>query len=147
MFSNVLIVCYANICRSPAAEVVFKSLHPGVSCKPVTYHSAGVRAFEGMEMDAVMKDLLVAQGLSVAPHRSRRLNIGMVREADLILVAERNQIGQVEDLDRAARGKVFALGNWEGIDVVDPHGKSESSYRASLTLIERLAAGWIERIC
>jgi protein-tyrosine phosphatase len=94
-----------------------------------------------------MKNLLVAQGLSVAPHRSRRLNIGMVREADLILVAERNQIGLVEAIDRTARGKVFALGNWEEIDVVDPHGKSESSYRASLTLIERLAAGWIERIC
>lgn len=110
MFSNVLIVCYANICRSPAAEVVFKSLHPGVSCKPVTYHSAGVRAFEGMEMDAVMKNLLVAQGLSVAPHRSRRVNIGMVREADLILVAERNQIGQVEAPRSRCSGQGVCIG-------------------------------------
>ncbi|MDR6386313.1 protein-tyrosine-phosphatase [Paraburkholderia caribensis] len=94
-----------------------------------------------------MKHLMVERGLSVAPHRSRRLNIGMMREADLVLVAERNQIGQVEALDRTARGKVFALGNWEEIDVVDPHGQSESSYRATLTLIERLAAGWIKRIC
>ncbi|MGA7778015.1 MAG: low molecular weight phosphotyrosine protein phosphatase, partial [Paraburkholderia sp.] len=25
MFDNVLIVCHANVCRSPAAEVLFKA--------------------------------------------------------------------------------------------------------------------------
>ncbi|WP_109484180.1 exopolysaccharide biosynthesis protein [Paraburkholderia sp. C35] len=147
MFSNVLIVCYANICRSPAAEAIFKSLHSRISSNPVVFHSAGIRAFEGMEMDSVMKDLLVGRGVAVGPHHSRRLNVSMVRQADLVLVAERNQIRQVEALDRTARGKVFALGNWEGVDIVDPHGKTESSYHESLRLIERLAAGWIERIC
>ncbi|MEM5387319.1 low molecular weight phosphotyrosine protein phosphatase [Paraburkholderia phymatum] len=147
MFSNVLIVCYANICRSPAAEVVFKALHERTSSKRVVYRSAGIRAFDGMRMDAVMESLLIERGLPIGKHHSRRLSAAMVRDADLVLVAERRQIAQIEALERTSRGKVFALGNWERVDVNDPHGKAESSYRETLSLIERLAAGWIDRIC
>jgi len=147
MFSNVLIVCYANICRSPAAEMLLKALHGERSEKAVTYHSAGIRALDGMRMDTTMENLLRERGIGPKSHQSRRLNARLVREADLILVAERNQISSVEQIEPTSRGKVFTLGNWEGVDVVDPHGKTESSYRTTLTLIERLATGWIDRIC
>ncbi|MEM5345939.1 low molecular weight protein-tyrosine-phosphatase [Paraburkholderia azotifigens] len=147
MFSNVLIVCYANICRSPAAEVVFKALHERNSASRVVYRSAGIRAFDGLGMDPVMQSELAARGWPAGEHCSRRLQAGMVNDADLVLVAEKNQVGQVEALQPTSRGKVFALGQWEGIDIADPYGKAESLYRETLTLIERLAESWIDRIC
>ncbi len=53
-----------------------------------------------------------------------------MRSADLVLVSERAQIGEVEALDPASRGKVFPLGKWEDLaDVADPHGGEESAYR------------------
>ena len=87
------------------------------------------------------------RGVEVGRHRARRLTGRLVRAADLVLVTERRQVSDVERIEPTARGKVYALGNWENADVVDPHGLHEAAYRESLALIERLVKGWLSRIC
>ncbi|PXW22823.1 exopolysaccharide biosynthesis protein [Paraburkholderia caballeronis] len=148
MFNEVLVVCHANVCRSPAAEQLFRAWqreHPGT--RGVVFHSAGLRALEGADMDPVMERLLGERGVEVGRHRARRLTGRLVRAADLVLVTERRQVSDVERIEPTARGKVYALGNWENADVVDPHGLHEAAYRESLALIERLVKGWLSRIC
>ncbi|MFM0692644.1 protein-tyrosine phosphatase [Paraburkholderia sp. GV068] len=145
MFANVLIVCHANVCRSPAAEMLFKARQASES---IAFHSAGIRAMNGHGMDPVMRRLLAERGVASGAHHSRRLDRRLVRSADLVLVSERAQIGEVEALDPASRGKVFPLGKWEDLaDVADPHGGEESAYRESLVLIEHLVMGWLKKIC
>ncbi|HTH58868.1 MAG TPA: low molecular weight phosphotyrosine protein phosphatase [Paraburkholderia sp.] len=148
MFNDVLIVCHANVCRSPAAQQMFRAWQRDASAtRGVVFHSAGLRAREGADMDPVMQRLLAEQGIDVGEHRSRRLTTSLVRAADLVLVTERRQVSAVERLEPTARGKVYALGNWENSDVADPHGLHEAAYRESLALIERLVKGWLNRIC
>ncbi|WP_144143463.1 low molecular weight phosphotyrosine protein phosphatase [Paraburkholderia sp. BCC1884] len=151
MFANVLIVCHANVCRSPAAEMLFKFRQRAVSrasAAPIAFHSAGIRAINGHGMDPVMRRLLAERGVASGIHYSRRLDRQLVRSADLVLVSERAQIGAVEALDPAARGKVYPLGKWEDdSDVADPHGGAEAAYRESLVLIEHLVMGWLKKIC
>ncbi|WP_233830004.1 arsenate reductase/protein-tyrosine-phosphatase family protein [Paraburkholderia sp. ZP32-5] len=151
MFDNVLIVCHANVCRSPAAEMLFKARNtraPRNSAAPIAFHSAGIRAVNGHQMDPVMRRLLEERGVAAGIHHSRRLNRSLVRAADLVLVTERAQVGAVEALDPAARGKVYPLGKWEAdSDVADPHGGAEYAYRESLGLIEHLVIGWLKKIC
>lgn len=143
MFNDVLIVCHANVCRSPAAEQLFRAVAP----QPGRFHSAGLRAREGAYMDPMMQHLLAERGVKVGKHRARRLTRRLVRAADLVLVTERRQVSEVEWLDPTARGKVYALGNWENSDVADPHGLHEEAYRESLELMDRLVKGWLSRIC
>jgi protein-tyrosine phosphatase len=153
MFANVLIVCHANVCRSPAAEMLFKARHGAASrasssSAPIAFHSAGIRAMEGHAMDPVMRRLLDEQGVASGIHYSRRLDRQLVRSADLVLVSERCQVSAVEALDPAARGKVYPLGKWDDdSDVADPHGGAEAGYRESLELIEHLVMGWLNKIC
>jgi protein-tyrosine phosphatase len=150
MFTNVLIVCHANVCRSPAAETLFKARqHPttGAAGTAIKFHSAGIRAVDGYGMDPVMRHLLAERGITPGEHRARRLNAQIVRDADLVLVTEHRQVSQVEALEPTSRGKVYALGKWEDSDVVDPHGGEEFEYRESLALIEHLVIGWLKRIC
>ncbi|HEY4295376.1 MAG TPA: low molecular weight phosphotyrosine protein phosphatase [Paraburkholderia sp.] len=153
MFANVLIVCHANVCRSPAAEMLFKARQraaseAGRSSAPIAFHSAGLRAMNGHRMDPVMQRLLAEQGVASGIHYSRRLDRQLVRSADLVLVTERAQVSDVEALDPASRGKVHALGKWEDdSDVADPHGGEETEYRESLVLIEHLVMGWLKKIC
>jgi protein-tyrosine phosphatase len=153
MFANVLIVCHANVCRSPAAEMLFKSKQraasaSGRSAAPISFHSAGLRAMNGHAMDPVMQRLLAEQGVASGIHYSRRLDRKLVRAADLVLVTERAQVSDVEALDPASRGKVYPLGKWEDdSDVADPHGGEETAYRESLVLIEHLVMGWLKKIC
>ncbi|MDR7006546.1 MULTISPECIES: arsenate reductase/protein-tyrosine-phosphatase family protein [Paraburkholderia] len=151
MFANVLIVCHANVCRSPAAEMLFKARQAArshASAGAIAFHSAGVRAMNGHGMDPVMRRLLAERGVASDAHYSRRLDRQLVRSADLVLVSERAQASEVEALDPASRGKVFPLGKWEDMpDVADPHGGEESAYRESLVLIEHLVMGWLKKIC
>ena len=150
MFNNVLIVCHANVCRSPAAEMVFKARHrkTGHSSRlAISFHSAGICAIDGRAMDPVMRGLLAERGVAPGAHRSRRLNPDIVRAADLVLVTEHRQVREVETLESTARGKVLPLGNWEGSDVTDPHGRDEVTYKASLDLIDHLVIGWLDKIC
>ncbi|WP_321842398.1 arsenate reductase/protein-tyrosine-phosphatase family protein [Paraburkholderia bannensis] len=148
MFNDVLIVCHANVCRSPAAEQLFRArLRERAAGHAGAFHSAGLRAQEGVDMDPVMQRLLVERGVTVGEHRSRRLTSRLVRQADLVLVTERHQVSEVERIEPTARGKVYALGNWENSDVSDPHGLDEATYRDSLELMDRLVKGWLSRIC
>jgi protein-tyrosine phosphatase len=153
MFANVLIVCHANVCRSPAAEMLFKAKQRAASAAgrgaaPIAFHSAGLRAMNGHAMDPVMQRLLAEQGVASGIHYSRRLERKLVRAADLVLVTERAQVSDVEALDPASRGKVYPLGKWEDdSDVADPHGGEETAYRESLVLIEHLVMGWLKKIC
>lgn len=151
MFANVLIVCHANVCRSPAAEMLFKArqrLTSRTSAAPIAFHSAGIRAVNGHGMDPVMQRLLAERGVASGIHYSRRLDRQLVRAADLVLVSERAQVSAVEALDPASRGKVYPLGKWEAdSDVADLHGGAETTYRESLVLIEHLVMGWLKKIC
>ena len=148
MIKDVLIVCRANVCRSPAAEQLFRARFREHSGKHAgAFHSSGLRARNGDDMDPVMQRLLAERGVEVGEHRSRRLTPRLVRRADLVLVTERHQVSAVERIEPSARGKVYALGNWENSDVVDPHGLDEVAYRESLELMDRLVKGWLSRIC
>lgn len=153
MFANVLIVCHANVCRSPAAEMLFKARQhsalaaEGMARRAIRFHSAGIRAVDGWGMDPMMRHLLAERGIRPGMHQSRRLNPQIVRDADLILVTEHRQVKDVEALEPTSRGKVYPLGKWEDSDVVDPHGRAENEYRESLVLIEHLVMGWLKKIC
>ncbi|MGK8208557.1 low molecular weight protein-tyrosine-phosphatase [Burkholderia cenocepacia] len=147
MFRNILIVCHANVCRSPAAEMLFKSHAASRGGLRATFHSAGVYANDGDGIDPVMRRLLAERGVDATPHRSRPLSRRIVRDADLILVSERGQIAAVEAVDPFARGKVHLLGKWEDAEIADPHGGPEADYRESYSLIERLVQGWLQKLC
>ncbi|WP_133648825.1 low molecular weight protein-tyrosine-phosphatase [Paraburkholderia flava] len=147
MFANVLIVCHANVCRSPAAEALFNARQRDSNDAPIAFRSAGLRALDGDSIDPVMLRLLAERGITAGFHRARRLTRRLIRDADLVLVTERRQVRDVEALDPTARGKVHTLGKWEDSDVADPHGRTESDYRESLVFIERLVMGWLKKIC
>jgi protein-tyrosine phosphatase len=144
MFKHILVVCHANVCRSPAAELLFKAWRPN---KSIEFHSAGIRAQDGASIDPTMQRLLAGHGIDSTEHRAKRLNLRYVRDADLILVSERQQIAAVEALVPTSRGKVHLLGKWEDSDVADPYGGHEDAYRQSFALIEHLVTGWLNKIC
>ena len=151
MLANVLIVCHANVCRSPAAEWLFRARQrsaveaEGQARRAIRFHSAGIRAVDGWGMDPMMRRLLAERGITPGMHQSRRIDRQIVRDADLILVTEHRQVKVVEALEPTSHGKVFPLGTES--DVTDPYGRAENEYRASLVLIEHLVMGWLNKIC
>ncbi|MCY0389780.1 low molecular weight phosphotyrosine protein phosphatase [Robbsia sp. Bb-Pol-6] len=146
MFKNVLIVCHANICRSPMAEALLVA-QPAVKEAGIFVHSAGLAGADGNKADKVVSDMLARRGIDLSAHRSRRLTIDMIRAAQLVLVMEQHQIRGVETMDSSSKGKVHLLGKWDDVEIADPYRQSESVYQGSAELVERSVANWIKKIC
>lgn len=116
MTVQVLVVCTANICRSPAAARALRVglLDRAVGDDLVAVSSAGVYAMAGAPM-CEMSETLVSQHLAGAErdplglHASRPLTAELVESADLILTADRTHRRAVLGLSPKARTRAFTV--------------------------------------
>lgn len=104
---HVLLVCTANLCRSPLAEHLARA---GLGAHDdVVVSSAGVAATEGTGMDPAAAAELRERGLDPSAFRTRRLTAELVGAADLVLVASRRQRAVVAELDPQAVVRTFTV--------------------------------------
>ncbi len=86
---TILIVCTANLCRSPAAEFLLRNML-GANGADLRIDSAGTAAADGAPIDPVMDELLNGRGFDTAGFRSRPVSRELLASADLILTAAAN---------------------------------------------------------
>ena len=80
---SVLFLCTANICRSPAMEIIARDLAGDAD---VVFSSSGTHAQTGHRMNPVQAATI--PHLDTTTFRSRRLKPEMLLEAALVLTAE-----------------------------------------------------------
>jgi protein-tyrosine phosphatase len=101
---DVLVLCRANVARSPLAEVMLQAALPGVN---VT--SAGVRAREGYAAAEESQRLAAERGLDLSGHRSRAVTPELIARADLVLTMSESIRDLATPLAPRAAVKVFTL--------------------------------------
>jgi protein-tyrosine phosphatase len=108
---SILVVCSANICRSPSATRGLRAglAAAGVPEDVISVHSAGVAAADGWPMCEVSDALTSAALASAGAHTSRRLTAELAKEADLILVADRGHRTAVAKLAPTTRNRTFTI--------------------------------------
>lgn len=104
--STLLVVCTANVCRSPVAAAL---LARDLAAVGVEVTSAGTEAVPGMPaapeaVEVVRREL----GLGLE-HRSRPLTAALLEQADLVLTMTREQSTLVTAQDPRALRRVFTL--------------------------------------
>ncbi len=141
---SILVVCTANICRSPAAQSV---LSAQLAQQPARVESAGTRALDGNAIDADMAALLKVRGFdTMEQHRSRPIMPTMLARYDLVLCMQDQHLQEVLALYPAGRGKVRLLGHWSDQEIGDPIGQAEPVYAAALDQIELCAGQWTKKL-
>lgn len=110
MKHQVLIVCSANICRSPYAELRLRRAlgSPDDGCVEVT--SAGIAALDGARMCPTMRNALRERGVTrhADRHRSRSVTADDLAAA-LILAADRSVLTALLRLNPEVRRRAFTL--------------------------------------
>lgn len=142
---HILIVCTANICRSPVAqEFLGKALGDSL----FSVESAGTLAIDGKPADSNMRLLMEEAGYTgIALHRSKCLMPHHLKRFQLILCMERTHIVEIHANSIAARGKTMLLGHWsEGAEVNDPVGGSRAEYVAAIDEIRKYCLQWTNKI-
>lgn len=128
---SVLVVCTANVCRSPAAEIELRAaLGPG----GVRVTSAGLRARAGQTMAPEIARLLGASPNDVV---ARQLTPEMIREADLLLTMTRRQRSVVVASVPASLRRTFTLREFAGLTAL---AHKAGAVPDDGSLVERLAA-------
>jgi protein-tyrosine phosphatase len=134
---SVLMVCSANICRSPLAAVLWRER---ASYGRVA--SAGIDARPGLPADPVYLDWVASRGLGLESHRSVRFHAGLALRFDLILVMEEQHRLRICTAFPALRGRVQLLGRWTCGGIADPHRRSRDEYYRCLSAIEESIEAW-----
>lgn len=142
---RILLVCTANICRSPAACAFFE--HELIN-RAVQLDSAGTLAIDGNTADPMIQSLMAERGYhELASHRSRALLPSHLSRYDLVLCMERRHVEQVRKLNPLSVGKIMLLGHWNSQnEVSDPIGQSREAYIAALDVMQMYAKQWTTKM-
>ena len=103
---SVLFVCMGNICRSPAAEEVFRRYAAGRGGAALRIDSAGTTDYHtGSLADARMRRIAANRGY-ILNSRARQIQPMDLEEFDLIVPMDANNLRYVQDLgDSAGAGE------------------------------------------
>lgn len=158
---GVLFVCYANMCRSPLAEGVFKHLaaQRGLLDR-LDIDSAGTDAAEGCPPHPLSCSIALAHGITLESC-GRQLVRADLSRFDHVVVMDRSNYAKIARLaSPSARGELtgyrarlrtlrsIADPHATGIalDVPDPIGEGADRYREIYELIERGCSALLDEI-
>ena len=111
--ARVLCVCTANVCRSPAAELLLRAGLDARRATGVEVASAGTWASEDRPIEPGTAGALKRHGVpaaAVTAKRSLRLTRQDIADADLIVASTAEHVRAVWRLQLAARHRTFTLG-------------------------------------
>lgn len=109
---HILVVCTANICRSPMAEYLLRAeLATRTTTDAIDYvvSSAGIRGWDTSEMDPDAAMELRALGGDPTDFRSKQLTARDIERADLILTAGREHRAFVLEQEPRALRRTYTI--------------------------------------
>ncbi|MEH0983016.1 arsenate reductase/protein-tyrosine-phosphatase family protein [Micromonospora sp. CPCC 205556] len=135
MADELLIVCHANMCRSPMAEYIVRRL---LGDRPVTVTSAGTHAVDGRPMHPYAADVVADGGADPTGFVSRELRAEHLTAATLVLTATRAQRSRCTALAPAALHRTFTLRQFARLAVAaDPPERVDTPLRDAVRAAAR----------
>jgi protein-tyrosine phosphatase len=152
---RICFVCTGNICRSPMAETVFRSLvqRAGVG-HSVAVFSAGTGDWHvGEPSDDRTLEALHGRGYNGEGHRARQFDPAWLQELDLIVVFDRShdRILRAWANDDGDRAKVQLLLSFDGTqppgaEVPDPYYSDAATFDRVLVMIEQACVALFRQV-
>jgi protein-tyrosine-phosphatase len=147
----VLIVCTANICRSPMGAAFLREHLRARGCTHVEVRSAGTHAQVGRAAMTEAREAVRAIRGQADDHVSSQLDVVSAGEADLILCAAREHRDHIlawwPQVD-PARVRLFneAIAGTAPVDVDDPYGWDADVFVLAARVIDRAMELWAEQL-
>jgi protein-tyrosine-phosphatase len=130
------------------AEGLIKEMLSEAMQARISVSSAGTHAIHGNRASDFAVQVMQAHGVDIAGHRARMLSRPMLKQADLVLVMEKNHLNYIRFMSFLRMKKVHRISefdkNDEPYDLPDPIGGNMEQYRASALLLKTCLKGVYE---
>lgn len=152
---RICFVCTGNICRSPIAETIFKTMVKNAGYdKSIAVMSAGTGEWHvGEPADERTLTTLHSHGYNGAGHRARQFDPAWFENLDLVVVFDRSQerILKAWAPTEQDRSKVQPLLSFDAeqaplVDVPDPYYSDAALFDQVLVMIEKACAALFRQI-
>ena len=140
---RILFICYANTCRSPAAEHFAKDLKYNKyksELKDIIFDSAGWHdAFEDAQPET--KNYVQDKGIDMSDFKPKVITKELIEKQDLIIGMERYQLTKVRnnfrEIKETIRDKLYTLKEFNGaekkdVNIPDPYKTGLENYNLIL---------------
>ncbi|MBA3279633.1 MAG: low molecular weight phosphotyrosine protein phosphatase [Geodermatophilaceae bacterium] len=154
---RICFVCLGNICRSPMAEVVTRSLLEEAELGDrVTVASTGTGDWHiGNPANPGSVRALAARGYDASRHRAQQLTSDRLADYDLLVGLDTANLSDIERLLRRTQPehrpevallRDFVPGGEHGLGVPDPYGMGDAAFQHALDLVEEACRGLIAEL-
>ena len=145
---NLLLVCTANVGRSPIAEGLARQHLAAAGHRDWSVESAAAWGPSGSLASESSLRVLGERGIDLSAHRSRALTLEMMVEADLVLVMAQSHKTYIREKFPEQAHMVHLLSEMAGSarDIADPMGQPIEQYRQALAEIDDLLRRGLDRI-
>ena len=145
----ILIVCTANICRSPMAEAILKKLvSERQDVGQWNIESAGTWALDGNPPAFLSKYVMEMMGMDISSKKSQSVNLKLLKNFDLVLTMEEEHKQWLKEQYGESGDRVYMLSEMVGeiIDIPDPIGGELFEYKEVAELLQKIITDGFERI-
>ena len=145
--NSVLFICSANICRSPMAMGLLRSMVED-SSDQWKIKSAGVWDMGGQLVAANTQLILKERGIDLNDHTSRTVTCTMLSEFNLVLVMEDIHKEVLKLAFPEYTDRIYLLSEMVGeiFEIVDPIGGALADFEETALEMERILTKGLEKI-
>ena len=146
---RIALVCLGNICRSPMAEVVLRSLleDAGLGDRVEVVSSGTGDWHVGNPMDRRAAATLTTHGYDASRHRAQQFAPSWLDDCDLVLAMDASNHADIGGGDRVRLFRDFDPRAGDGDrDVPDPYYGDDDGFEHVLGIIRRTAAEIVRQL-
>jgi len=145
MIRRILFICYANTCRTPAAEKLAEYYAKKYDLKGVSFDSAGWHiVFDNAQLETI--EYITSKGIEMGDFRPKAITRSLVEKQDIIIGMERYQLTKIrnkfKDMKESLKGKLYTLKEFNGaskkdLNIPDPYKTGKEQYFEILEIVEK----------